>query len=51
MMDFIVSNAGVIGLLFFMTLFTLVLISVFRPSKTEDYKDHAAIPLKEIGNE
>ena len=51
MIDFLTTYAGMIGLLFFFTFFVLVTINVFRPSKTDEYKNHAAIPLKETGNE
>ncbi len=48
-MDFVAHNAGTIGLLFFFTFFSGLLIWVFRPGSGNDYKLKAQIPLKEDG--
>ncbi|MCB9987860.1 MAG: cbb3-type cytochrome c oxidase subunit 3 [Rhodospirillales bacterium] len=47
MIDWIAEHAGVIGLLFFVTFFSGVVIWVFRPGSTEQYKADSQIPLKE----
>lgn len=49
MMDFLGSNAGVIGLLFFFVFFTATAIWVFRPGSKEGYDAKANIPLKQDG--
>ena len=47
MIDFIMSNATLIGLLFFFCFFVGVLIWVYRPGSKSTYKNFAEIPLKE----
>ncbi len=47
MIDFIVSNAGMIGLLFFLTLFLAIALWIFRPGSLKKYQKYAYIPLNE----
>lgn len=47
MIDFVTSNATLIGLLFFFSFFVVVLIWVYRPGTKSTYKKYAEIPLKE----
>lgn len=47
MIDWITSNATLIGLLFFFSFFVAVLIWVFRPGTKDKYKGYGVIPLKE----
>lgn len=47
MIDFISSNAGLIGLLFFFGFFCAILLWTFRPGAKKLYKKHALIPLEE----
>lgn len=47
MMDFVTTHAGLIGLLFFFTFFTVVLLWTFRPGAKKAYSSHARIPLEE----
>lgn len=49
MIDFISHHAGVIGLLFFFTFFSLMVCWVFRPGSKQDYIAKANIPLKDDG--
>jgi cbb3-type cytochrome oxidase subunit 3 len=46
-MDFISSNAGLIGLIFFFIFFCLVALWTFRPRSKKKYEEHAKIPLEE----
>ena len=47
MMDFMSSNAGLIGLLFFFVFFCLVALWTFRPNAKKEYERNAKIPLQE----
>lgn len=47
MMDMIVSNAGLIGLIFFFVLFLGVAFWVYRPGARQAYQKQAYIPLNE----
>lgn len=49
MIDFVAAHAGIIGLLFFFTFFTCLLVWIFRPGSKEGYIAKANIPLKEDG--
>ena len=51
MMDWISEYAGIIGLLFFVTFFTLVTLWVYRPGAKKSYQDRANIPLEESNDE
>lgn len=47
MIDFIAHHAGVIGLLFFFTFFTVVTMWIYRPGARDSYEVLARIPLSE----
>ena len=49
MIDFLAHYAGLIGLLFFFTFFTLTAFWVFRPGSKQDYDAKSFIPLNEDG--
>lgn len=51
MIDWIVDNAGMIGLLFFVSFFTVMVLWVFRPGSGKHYAETAQIPLKEDDDE
>ncbi len=51
MIDWVSEHAGMIGLLFFVTFFTGVVIWLLRPGAKEYYKAQGQIPLKEDDNE
>jgi len=46
MIDWIAQHAGVLGLLFFFTFFTVMALWVYRPGARSSYQKHASIPLK-----
>lgn len=47
MIDFIIANAKIIGLLGFFAGFVGIALGVLRPSRKRDFEEHARIPLKE----
>ncbi len=47
LMDFITANAGLIGLLFFFSFFSAVVIWTFRPGAKRSYEKDSLIPLEE----
>jgi cbb3-type cytochrome oxidase subunit 3 len=47
MMDYISANAGIIGLIFFVSVFALVTIWSFRPSVKKKIESYKYIPLGE----
>lgn len=47
MIDFIARNAGLIGLIFFVSFFILVLLWLFRPGAKKEFEKHGNIPLEE----
>jgi len=49
MMDFIVENAGAIGLVFFFTTFITIFFKIFIFGSKEKFESYARIPLD--GNE
>lgn len=51
MMDWISSNAGMIGLLFFFVFFIGMALWVFRPGAKSSYDAKARIPLNEDESE
>lgn len=51
MMDFINSNAGLIGLLLFFVFFTVMAVWVYRPGQKKHYQSFAQIPLEENEND
>lgn len=46
MIDFLSDHAGLIGLIFFVSVFLIILIYVFRPGSKQKYKSHGNIPFK-----
>lgn len=51
LLDYIAANAGVIGLIFFVIFFLLVLLWLYRPGAKEQFEQHGNIPLKEDNHE
>jgi len=51
MMDFISDNAGMIGLLSFLSVFTVIVIWAFRPGTKEAIESHKNIPFAEEEND
>ena len=47
MIDFLSTYAGLIGLIFFFSFFTGLLIWVYRPGAKSKYNSYGEIPLKE----
>lgn len=47
MIDFIVNNAGLIGLIFFFVLFLGITAWTYRPGSAKKYQKYAYIPLNE----
>lgn len=47
MIEFLVSHATLIGLLFFFTFFCVMGLWVFRPGAKKIYKEQARIPFEE----
>jgi cbb3-type cytochrome oxidase subunit 3 len=47
MIDFISQNAGVIGLLFFVSVFAVIAFWAFRPASKDVIESYKNIPLKE----
>ena len=47
MIDFLAQNAGLIGLIFFVTFFIGMLFWLFRPGAKQQYLTYGYIPLKE----
>lgn len=47
MIDFLSSYAAIIGLLFFVMFFGVVIFWTLRPSAKDEYKKNAYIPLEE----
>jgi len=47
MIDWLSHHAGMMGLLFFFTFFTLTVLWVFRPGAKESYRKKSHIPLNE----
>ncbi len=47
MIDFLAANAGMIGLLFFVVFFTVVVSWTLRPGAKKMYKEYGSIPLEE----
>lgn len=45
-MDFLSNHAGLIGLIFFVCVFMIMLAYVFRPGSKQTYESHGNIPLK-----
>lgn len=46
-MDFISNNAGMIGLLIFVTFFIGMLLWIYRPGTTKAYEEQSKIPLED----
>ena len=46
MIDFLSQHAGLIGLIFFVVVFLIMLAFVFRPGSKKIYKSHGNIPFK-----
>lgn len=51
MIDWFFDNAGIIGLLFFFSIFSVVLLWIFRPGSKPLHQQHAQIPLREQNGE
>ncbi len=49
MMDWLVQNAGLAGLLFFFGFFVVMAVWVYRPGAKAGYQDKAGIPLRDNG--
>lgn len=47
MIDFIVTNAGLMGLIFFFILFLGIVAWTYRPGSKRKYQKYAYIPLNE----
>lgn len=47
MKEFLTTYSPVIGLLFFFTIFCLLIIYLLRPKTKKDCEKHAKIPLKD----
>lgn len=47
MIEVIIRNAPVIGLLIFFLMFCLILINTFKPKSKKKYQDYAKIALKD----
>lgn len=47
MINFLVKYSPLIALIFFFTIFCIVIFMVFRPKTKKTYQDYANIPLKE----
>ncbi len=47
MIDFIMDNAGVVGLLFFLSVFIGILIWAFAPANKQKIESYKFIPLAE----
>lgn len=47
MLDWLTTNAGMVGLVFFLTFFVLTAVWIFRPGSKKSYQDNALIPFKE----
>jgi len=47
LLDFLTDNAGMIGLITFFTFFVLLLLWVFRPGTSEQFRQFGQIPLRE----
>jgi cbb3-type cytochrome oxidase subunit 3 len=50
-MDFISDNAGMLGLLFFFSVFVSLVLWTFRPSAKETYQSIAKTALQEDEND
>ena len=50
-LDYISDHAGVIGLIFFLSFFFLVLAHLFRPGAGPRYQSYGEIPLGETDGE
>lgn len=46
-MDFIFNNAPIIGLIFFISIFCVVLFVALRPKNKKKFQDYSKIPLKD----
>ena len=46
MLDFIVSNASIIGLLFFFSCFLIIGVYALRPKNKKKFEEYGQIPLK-----
>ncbi|MES2677444.1 MAG: cbb3-type cytochrome c oxidase subunit 3 [Pseudomonadota bacterium] len=47
MIDFIVKNSPIIGLIFFVTVFCIVVIVVALPKNKKKFQDYSKIPFKD----
>jgi cbb3-type cytochrome oxidase subunit 3 len=47
MINFIVTNSPIIGLIFFITIFCAVVIMLLLPKNKKKYQDYGKIPLKD----
>ncbi len=47
MIDFIIKNSPIIGLLFFITVFCVVAINLLLPKNKKKYQDYSKIPFKD----
>ena len=47
MIDFISQNAGAIGLVFFVAVFSIIVFWAFRPSSKDVIESYKNIPLEE----
>lgn len=47
MIDWIATNSGIIGLIFFLVFFVLTALWVYRPGSKQSYQLKALIPLNE----
>jgi len=47
MIDWLVTNAGVVGLLFFFSVFMMVAFWAFRPNAKQQIEAYKNIPLKD----
>ncbi len=47
MTDFIIKNSPIIGLLFFVTIFCVIVIIVALPKNKKKYQNYSKIPLKD----
>ncbi len=45
--NFIVTNSPIIGLLFFVTVFCIVIITLLLPKNKKKYQDYSKIPFKD----
>ena len=51
MMDFVSDNAGMIGLILFVSVFVVIVFLAFRPGSKETIESHKNIPFVEEENE